>query len=254
MGEECLKHETWTHFRRDDWIYAGFALIEIHPTSKKWDHLFWRLNAYSRMILDDFRPKKSSDHRIVLGNCFAKLPKMTKKTARNHSTNPLPAAASWQRAFLFSSLPFSHHITQQKHLSFFWVFPFFEVDVFRNFYCKSLKKKGMFIGNFQKRFRHFGVFLGLRQHPPIWIRDMEGQKSLKLESMRFHRKTYNKTQAWIWTHKHTHTHTCHMEKCIIYGCLGTNRTNDPGFLHTGLPVIKITILEKVSTTCKQIVQ
>lgn len=195
MGAECLKHETWTHFQRDDWIYAGFALNEIHPLQNEIT-LFGRLNAYSRMILDDFRPKKNSDHRILLGNCFAKLAKMTKKTARNHSTTPT-CSCLLARAFLPQPPFFTYpSFFEPSSLPFFC-----EVDVFRNFYWKLQEKKGCFIGNFQKMFQTFRSLLGLCQPGPIWIREMEGQASLKLESMRFHRKTYKKHKQWIWTHK-----------------------------------------------------
>lgn len=117
------------------------------PTSK-WDHPFWTTQ---RLFKDDFRPKITSDHRNLLGNCLAKLPNMTKKTARNHSTNPPPAAASWQGRFFFPASLFDIASPNKNTYLSFWAFPsFLKVDVFRNFYCQSLKKKGMFIGNFQK--------------------------------------------------------------------------------------------------------
>ena len=176
---------------------------------------------------------------------------MAKKTARNHSTTHLQLPPGKGRFFFPASLFDIASLNKNTYL-FLSLPVVFEVDVFRNFYCKSLKKRGCSL-EISRKFQTFGSFLGLRQHPPIWIRDMENKHCWNLNPCVFPPRDIQQNTS-MNLNAQTHTHTCHMEKCIIYGCLGTNRTNDPGFLHTGLPVIKITILEKVSTTCKQIIQ
>lgn len=172
------------------------------------------------MILD---LKKGSDHRILLGNCFAKLPKMTKKTARNHSTTlhlqlpPGKGVSFFQPPFLTS-----HHPT--KTSIFFWAFPFFlKLMCLETFIANPWKKRGCSL-EISTKFWKFPEFFGASSTPSdlnprdgganiveTWIhafppKDIQQNTSMNLNTQTHmsHGKMYNlrmfryQQNKWSW--------------------------------------------------------